>query len=68
MFLTEKFTSDTEAKLWNWNQFDCYKLKHEYKNPHTGEVKIYKLSKEDMDKFLNLNKEEASEFLKNFNK
>lgn len=68
MFLTEKFTSDTESKLWNWGQHDCYNLKHEYKNPYTGEVKTYKLSKEEMDKFLNLNKKEASEFLKNFNK
>lgn len=52
MFLTEKFNVDTECKLWNWGQFDCYKLKYEYKNPHVGEVITYKLSKEEMKEYL----------------
>lgn len=52
MFLTEKFNRDTESKLWNWGQFDCYKLKYEYKNPHVGEVITYKLTKEEMKEYL----------------
>lgn len=65
MFFTEKFNSDTESKLWNWGQYDCYKLKHNYKNPHTGEVKTYKLSNKQMEEYLSLNKEEANKFLEN---
>lgn len=68
MFFTEKFNSDTESKVWNWGQYDCYKLKHNYKNPHTGELKTYKLSNKQMEEYLSLNKEEADKFLKNLNK
>lgn len=57
MFLTEKFDQDTERKLWDWGQFECYKLKYKYKNIHENEVKVYKL-----------NQKELEEYLKKFNK
>lgn len=52
MFLTEKFNQDTQSKLWNWGQFDCYKLKHTYKNEKEKPIKTYKLSKSEMEEYL----------------
>lgn len=52
MFLTEKFNQDTQRKLWNWGQFDCYKLKHKYKNEHEQPVTTIKLSKEELEEYL----------------
>ena len=52
MFLTEKFNQDTKSKLWNWGQLSCYNLKHKYKHEHAGEVKTYKLTKEEMEEYL----------------
>ena len=33
-------------------QFSCYNLKHKYKHEHAGEVKTYKLTKEEMEEYL----------------
>ena len=52
MFFTEKFNQDTKSKLWNWGQFSCYNLKYKYKHEHAGEVKTYKLTKEEMEEYL----------------
>lgn len=53
MFLTESFYhEECERKMYNWGQFSCYQLKHKYNNPYVGEVKTYKLSKEELEKEL----------------
>lgn len=52
MFFTEKFNQDTKSKLWDWGQFSCYNLKYKYKHEHAGEVKTYKLTKEEMEEYL----------------
>lgn len=52
MFLTEKFDIETERKLYNWNQFECYKLKHKYENEHCSEVITYKLEGDELEKLL----------------
>lgn len=53
MFLTEQFYhEECERKMYNWGQFSCYELKGKYTNPYVGEVKTYKLSKEELEKEL----------------
>lgn len=51
---TEKFISQNlNGKCWNWGQSSTSILKGKYKNENTsGEVKVYKLSKEEMDQYL----------------
>ena len=51
MRLKENFIrQDSVSKAWDWGQPEG--LKHEYKNEHTGEVKSYKMSKEELEEYL----------------
>ena len=52
MFLSEYIGKDTDKKLYDWGQFDCYNLKYKYKNEHASEVVTYKVNKEELDKTL----------------
>ena len=52
MKLKENFIrQDATQKVWDWKQYKEY-LKYEYKNEHAGEVKTYKLSKEELEEYL----------------
>ena len=52
MKLKENFIrQDTTQKVWDWKQYKEY-LKYEYKNEYAGEVKTYKLSKEELEEYL----------------
>ena len=52
MKLKENFIrQDATQKVWDWNQYKEY-LKYEYKNEYAGEVKTYKLSKEELEEYL----------------
>ena len=51
MRLKENFIrQDSVSKAWDWGE--CEGLKHEYKNEHAGEVKSYKMSKEELEEYL----------------
>lgn len=53
MFLTENYVScETNRVNYNWGQFSCYDLKENYKNEHTGEVVIYQLPQDELEKYL----------------
>lgn len=52
MFLTEYIGKDTDKKMYDWRQYECYKLKHEYKNEYASEVITYKVSEEELEKIL----------------
>lgn len=53
MFLTENYVScETERVNYNWGQFGCFELKEEYKNVHAGEVVIYQLPQDELEKYL----------------
>lgn len=52
MFLTEYIGKDTDKKMYDWGQYECYKLKHEYKNEYASEVITYKVSEEELEKIL----------------
>ena len=52
MKLKENFIQqDATQKVWDWKQYKEY-LKYEYKNEYAGEVKTYKLSKEELEEYL----------------
>ena len=63
MFLTEKFNLDTDRKVYDWNQFECLKLKNTYKHEYAGEIVSYKLSKEEIEEYFKLSKLEKEKFL-----
>lgn len=52
MILPQNYKSEyTKEVIWSWTRKD-EKLKGKYKNEHAGKVKIYKLSKEEMEEYL----------------
>lgn len=52
MKLTENYIRrDSIPKIWDWGQYND-ELKYEYKNEHAGEVKIYKMSKKQLEEYL----------------
>ena len=52
MKLTENYIKeDSIQKLWDWKQYKD-QLKYEYKNEHAGEVKTYKMSKNELEEYL----------------
>ena len=52
MKLKENFIQqDATQKVWDWKQYKEY-LKYEYKNEYAGDVKTYKLSKEELEEYL----------------
>ena len=52
MKLKENFIQqDATQKVWDWKQYK-EELKYEYKNEYAGEVKTYKLSKEELEEYL----------------
>lgn len=52
MKITENFIKQGSiTKLWDWGQYKC-DLKGEYKSEHAGEVKTYKLSKQELGEYL----------------
>lgn len=52
MILPQNYESKyTKETIWSW-MVEEEKLKGTYVNEHAGEVKSYKLSKEEMDKHL----------------
>ena len=52
MKLKENFIrQDATQKVWDWKQYKEY-LKYEYKNEYAGEVKTYKLNKEELEEYL----------------
>lgn len=51
MKITENFIKQGSiTKLWDW-EYKC-DLKGEYKSEHAGEVKTYKLSKQELGEYL----------------
>lgn len=42
---------DYTYKPYDWGQYENI-LKHEYKNEYAGEVKTYKMSKEELENYL----------------
>ena len=56
MKLKENFIrQDATQKVWDWKQYKeelKYKYKYKYKNEHAGDVKTYKLSKEELEEYL----------------
>ena len=52
MLLKERFIrEDSQKKLYNWKQYD-YKNKLKYKYREENPVKVYHLSKEELEKYL----------------
>lgn len=59
MFLSEYIGKDTDKKLYDWGQFDRYKLKYKYNHEHASEVVTYKVNKQELEEILrrlNINK------------
>lgn len=53
MYIKENYINlDSPTKLWNWGQYKS-ELKGKYENEYAGEVKVYKLSKKEMEEYLN---------------
>lgn len=53
MKITENFIKqDSPAKHWDWGQYDNKILKGEYQSEYKSEVKIYKMSKEELQEYL----------------
>lgn len=52
MFFSEYIGRNTDKKLYDWGQFECYKLKHKYKHEHSSEVKTYKVNKQELEEIL----------------